>query len=172
MPGPVAASPAPAAKPEEKMLFHLQPSWVTPVIVYGLGSVILFGATLVALLTLTGVHALVILLGLALVLGVLVVMLALLVFNTIRRQMTHYTFTDRRLYVQQGVVKRTSRSIPLPTIQRVTLKQGVLQKLFGIGNLTVHAAVAGGKEELTLLFDIAHAAQALKRIEDLRSGRL
>ena len=165
---PAAEMPAVPARPQEHTLFKLQPSLITPVIVYGLGSVILFAASMAALLGLTGMDSPIIWIRMVLVLLLLFVLLALLVLETVRRQMTRYIFTDRRLYIEQGVVRRSHQSISLPAIQSVTLHQGPLQKIFGIGHLSVHTAAADGKEATTVLKDIWNAAQSLKRIDAAR----
>jgi membrane protein YdbS with pleckstrin-like domain len=164
-------TPAPAAaagRLEEKTLFKIRPSLVTTVFVYGLGAIILFVVTMGLLLVITNADSVPVLIGLILVVCLLIAMLGLLIWESISRLMAGYTFTNWRLYMEQGVVRRSHKSIPLPKITSVTLQQGPLQKIIGIGNLTVHTEAPDGKEELTRMIDVPKAAQVINRIDGAR----
>ena len=155
----------------EETLFKIKPSLVTTVVVYGLGAIIFFVATM-GVLIITNTYSVPGLIGLALVVILLLVMLVVLVWETISHLMTTYTFTNLRIYLEKGVLRRTHKSIPLQKIKSVTLRQGVLQKIIGLGHLTIHTETADGKEELTRLVDVSKARQILDRIEAVRgTGR-
>lgn len=50
---------------------------------------------------------------------------------------THYVFTDERLLLQDGVIARERRDLPLNRVNDHLVRQSVLDRLFGTGTLTV-----------------------------------
>jgi membrane protein YdbS with pleckstrin-like domain len=165
----VTETPAAVVRPEEKTLLNLRPSLVTTVVVYGAGAIILLAATMGLLLTITNADSIV-LIGLILVVCLLIAMLTLLVLETIGHLMTRFTLTNLRVYIENGVFRRSHQSISFPKIKSISLHQGLLQKIIGIGTLTVHAATPDGKEELARLVDVPKAVEVLNRIETARKG--
>jgi membrane protein YdbS with pleckstrin-like domain len=80
-----------------------------------------------------------------------------------------YRLTDRRLILEEGIVTRRSKSIPLARLQDVTSIVGPLGRLFNYGSLQVENA--GESPGFDLLRDVpdparfrelllAHAAEA------------
>ena len=65
------------------------------------------------------------------------------------RQYTKATITGDRLRYEAGIASRSTRNIQLSKIQDVRVDQGVAQRLFGIGNLSIETA--GESSRLTLL---------------------
>jgi membrane protein YdbS with pleckstrin-like domain len=158
-----------AAGPEEKTLFKIRPSLVTTIVVYGLGAIILFVAAMGLLLVITNPESgAVPIVGLILMVGLLIAMLGLLIWKSASHLMASYTFTNRRLYLEKGIFRRSRKSLPLPKIKSVTLQQGPLQKIIGVGNLTIHTEAPDGKDELTRLIDVPKGVQVIKRIDGAR----
>lgn len=76
---------------------------------------------------------------------------------------THYVVTDERIVVQDGVVARMRRDLPLNRINDHALSQSPLDRLTGAGTLTVTsigdepavlAAVPGAHDVQTLLYEL------------------
>lgn len=67
----------------------------------------------------------------------------------IRRRYTKTTITGDRLRYEAGMASRSTRNIQLSKIQDVRVDQGVFQRLFGVGNLSIETA--GESSRLSLL---------------------
>jgi uncharacterized membrane protein YdbT with pleckstrin-like domain len=57
------------------------------------------------------------------------------VVGWIRRRTTRYLVTDRRIHIRTGLVSRHERTTHVDRIQNVNLRQGILQRLLGIGDV-------------------------------------
>ncbi len=109
--------------------------------------------------------------------AVLALMLWLMV-PVLRRRMTTYELTTRRLRIRSGVVTRRGRDIPLARVNDVSFDQGPLDRLLGCGRLVVESAGEHGQIVLTeiphvqsvhtTLFQLVEEEQ--RRLE--REGRL
>jgi membrane protein YdbS with pleckstrin-like domain len=63
----------------------------------------------------------------------------------LRRNMIRYTLTDSSIEIDEGLIARTTRNIPLRNIQDVTVKANIPQRLLGYGNLVIdNASEFGG----------------------------
>jgi membrane protein YdbS with pleckstrin-like domain len=88
----------------------------------------------------------------------------------VRRNMVSYTLTDSKVMIDQGLVARTTRNIPLRNIQDVTVSATILQRLLGFGNLIIdNASEQGGTTILRNIDDPRHHADLLLR--ELRRWR-
>jgi uncharacterized membrane protein YdbT with pleckstrin-like domain len=61
---------------------------------------------------------------------------------------TTYEMTNRRLRLREGIVTRSGRDFPLNRISDVSFKQGLIDRLFGCGQLIVESP--GEQGELVL----------------------
>ncbi len=75
----------------------------------------------------------------AAVLGVLVVVL---VVGWLKRLMTTYTISTRRLHIRRGLISRRNQETRLDRVQNVNTSQSVLERLLRVG--TVDFDTAGG----------------------------
>jgi uncharacterized membrane protein YdbT with pleckstrin-like domain len=50
---------------------------------------------------------------------------------------THYVFTDERILLQDGVIARERRDLPLARVNDHTMSQTLFERMFGCGTLTV-----------------------------------
>ncbi len=69
--------------------------------------------------------------------------LSLLLFPAIshlKRNLVAYTLTDAKIQIDEGLISRRTRNIPLRTIQDVTVSASILQRIFGYGNLIIENA--------------------------------
>ncbi len=53
---------------------------------------------------------------------------------------THFVITDRRVLVREGVFSRVGFEIPISRIDSVHLRQGLLDRIFGCGTLSIESA--------------------------------
>jgi uncharacterized membrane protein YdbT with pleckstrin-like domain len=76
---------------------------------------------------------------------------------------THYVVTDERILLQDGVVARERRDLPLNRVNDHALTQSLLDRLFGSGTLTVDsigdqaavlAAVPHAQHVQTVLYEL------------------
>jgi uncharacterized membrane protein YdbT with pleckstrin-like domain len=78
------------------------------------------------------VSSLMILVGIGLVLLPIVLIAAWIAVNT-----TSYRLTNERLLIKSGLIAKTVQEIELYRVQDVTVSQGILQRLFGVGAVSV-----------------------------------
>ncbi len=152
-------------KAEEHTLFKIRPSLVTPILGYGTSSVVLFAIALVILFTASTMNTIPLLVVAGVIIFLLLIMLILLISVTLNHLLASYTVTNRRMYLMGGVLRVSRKSVPLETIQTITMKQGFLQKIFGIGHLEIEVAKPEGGEETFHLVDVAKAKRTITRIE-------
>jgi uncharacterized membrane protein YdbT with pleckstrin-like domain len=50
---------------------------------------------------------------------------------------THYVFTDERVLLQDGVIARERRDLPLARVSDHGMSQSLLERMFGCGTLTI-----------------------------------
>jgi uncharacterized membrane protein YdbT with pleckstrin-like domain len=61
-------------------------------------------------------------------------------YSHFKRNMIHYTLTDSKIQFDEGFIWRKTRSIPLRTIQDVTVSTGVFQRMLGFGSVVIENA--------------------------------
>lgn len=61
-----------------------------------------------------------------------------------RQKLSRYTLTAEKLEIDQGLISRTTTSIPLARVQDVTVKSTVTQRLLGLGDIIVDNAGTDG----------------------------
>ena len=61
-------------------------------------------------------------------------------FYHFRQKLVRYTMTDAKIEIDQGLISRTTRNIPLRTIQDVTVSATVTQRMLGFGDLIIDNA--------------------------------
>lgn len=67
-------------------------------------------------------------------------------FKHVKRHLVRYTLTDSKLEIDEGLISRTTRNVPLSKIQDVTVSSTFTQRLLGFGNLIIdNASEEGGK---------------------------
>lgn len=74
----------------------------------------------------------------------IVLLVAVFFVGWFRRLGVLYTITDRRIVERQGILRRDERSAHIDRVQNVNVRQGVVERILGIG--TVEIETAGNDE--------------------------
>ena len=125
----------------EKHIFSISPTLMFVKIGYGLA--ILGGLLLVALMAV--VYEI---LQIPIWISILVGLSLLLIpaFYHLKHKIVRYTLTDSKIEIDEGLISKRTRNVPLRTIQDVTVSATVPQRMLGFGNLIIeNAGEAGGK---------------------------
>lgn len=69
-------------------------------------------------------------------------------FKHLRRNTIKYTLTDSKIEIDQGLIARKTRNIPLRNIQDVTVSTTIPQRIFGFGDLIIENANEVGGQTL------------------------
>ena len=87
-------------------------------------------------------------------------------YKHLRRNTVKYTLTDSKIEIDQGLIARKTRNIPLRNIQDVTVSTTIMQRIFGFGDLVIENANEIGGQ--TLLDNIPqprrHAEMLLREL--------
>ena len=67
-------------------------------------------------------------------------MLLIPAFYHFRQKLVRYTMTDAKIEIDRGLISRTTRNVPLRTIQDVTVSATVTQRMLGFGDLIIDNA--------------------------------
>ncbi len=120
---------------DEQVVLHLRPHWrtaVRPVVVL----IVALTAMIVAWVMLPtnqgGRIGVYLVASVALVLALVKGVWPLLVWRC-----THWVFTDERILLQDGVVTRDRRDLPLARVNDHTTSQGLVDRVFGSGTMTI-----------------------------------
>ncbi len=67
-------------------------------------------------------------------------------FYHLKQKTQRYTLTDAKIEIDEGLVSKQTRNVPLRTIQDVTVASTITQRMLGFGNLIIdNASETGGK---------------------------
>jgi putative membrane protein len=94
--------------------------------------------------------------------AIVVGLIALTLYSAISWRMTGYQVVGRELRIQEGLVWRRTRAIPLERLQAVELVRPALARLFGLAQLRLEV-VGGSRTEAPLSYLAAADAQALRQ---------
>ncbi|MGI8642483.1 MAG: PH domain-containing protein [Pyrinomonadaceae bacterium] len=61
-------------------------------------------------------------------------------FFHFKQKLVRYTLTDAKIEIDEGLISRTTRNVPLRTIQDVTVSATVSQRMLGFGDLIIENA--------------------------------
>jgi uncharacterized membrane protein YdbT with pleckstrin-like domain len=96
---------------------------------------------------------------------------ALFLLRYLRWRFTTYTLTTTRILMSSGILSRTTESIVLDRVQDVVVRQSLLGRLFGAGDVEVESAGRSGSEVFHLLADPMGFSDALHdAVEAYRRG--
>jgi len=134
---PVKITKSETDEPEdvERQIFSIRPTLMFVKIGYGLA--VLSGLLIVALMA-----AVYDLLKIPTWISVLVGLSLLLIpaFYHLKHKIVRYTLTDSKIEIDEGLISKTTRNVPLRTIQDVTVSATVPQRMLGFGNLIIENA--------------------------------
>ncbi|GID94472.1 PH domain-containing protein [Amorphoplanes digitatis] len=154
---------------EEEVVLHLHPharAAIGPILVLlaGLAAVILVWVMLPP--TTGGLIGVLIVAAIALFTGLTRGVWPLLVWRT-----THYVFTDERILLQDGVIARARRDLPLNRVNDHALRQTLLDRMLGSGTLKIDSigeqvavltSVPGAHRVQTLLYQLIETDRELR----------
>ena len=91
---------------------------------------------------------------------------------------TRYRLTTQRLFAQTGLIAKNLEEVELFRVKDVTLRQGVLDRLLGVGTVTVLSTddtapeleLAGIRDPLAAKEALRSAFRAARQREGLRTG--
>ena len=69
-------------------------------------------------------------------------------YKHLKRNTVKYTLTDSKIEIDQGLISRKTRNIPLRNIQDVTVSTTIPQRIFGFGDLVIENANEVGGQTL------------------------
>ena len=101
--------------------------------------------------------------SLVVILAVVGVGVTLLV-GFIKRVATSYTITNRRLHIKKGIVSRTIQETRLERVQNVNISQGVLQRVFQIGD--VDFDTAAGDDYNFIFAGVAEPQDVVEKVDE------
>jgi membrane protein YdbS with pleckstrin-like domain len=78
--------------------------------------------------------------------ALLLVILANASLTWLKTASTSYHFAKNRMTWRTGILSRTAESLELYRVADVTMKQPILQRLFGVGEITIRSADANHRE--------------------------
>ncbi|MGI9106000.1 MAG: PH domain-containing protein [Pyrinomonadaceae bacterium] len=85
-------------------------------------------------------------------------------YKHLRRNAIKYTLTDSKIEIDQGLIARRTRNIPIRNIQDVTVSATIPQRIFGFGDLLIdNASELGGSTHLRNIPDPRRHADLLLR---------
>ena len=76
----------------------------------------------------------------------IVVGIWIVVYSFLDRTMRIYTVTSQRVVVKEGIISRKTAEVLLRDIRAVVMKQSVLERIFGLGTVSVGSAGTAGLE--------------------------
>jgi len=119
----------------EKEIFSIRPTLMFVKVGYGLA--ILGALFLVALLSVL-YDVLKIPVWIAVLSGLSLLLIP--AFYHLKHKIVRYTLTDSKIEIDEGFISKTTRNVPLRTIQDVTVSATVPQRMLGFGNLIIENA--------------------------------
>lgn len=146
---------------EEEVVLHLRPhavAAVRPMLVL----MVVVAATIVAWVMLPtndgGLIGVWVVAAIALVIGIKSGVRPLLIWRC-----THYVITDERILVQDGVLARERRDLPLNRINDHVMSQTLVDRLLGSGTLTIDSI----GDQVAVLASVPHAQRVQTMLYEL-----
>ena len=94
-------------------------------------------------------------------LGLLIILIAI-----IRRNSTTFTITNKRVKAKKGIISRSIHEVFIKEIKSVYIKQGILERLFGIGTIDIGSA---GTADIEVSFNgIPDVIKIKEKIQNLK----
>jgi len=140
--------------PGEEMVFEGHPSWRAVLTFY------VFGIAIVAVVAAIG--ALVSGVGLAVLLGAVVLALVIVV-GLIKRQATHYVITSERLHIRHGILSKRTQETRVQRVQNVNTDQSFFERVLQVG--TVDFDTAGTDDSEFRFVGVANPEEVVRAVD-------
>jgi uncharacterized membrane protein YdbT with pleckstrin-like domain len=121
--------------PGEVVIFEGRPSWRSIIGFYFLGLLAVAAAFAIGLLAADA--------GIGVAAGA-VVLVIVLAWGWLKRFHTHYAITNRRLHIKRGILSRDIEETRLDRVQDVRVKQGLGQRILGVGTVDFGTSAESG----------------------------
>lgn len=157
-------SEVPAAEDDEETIFSIRPT----LLFVGSGYVlaVIGGLLLAVMLAFLGVFLTYPLLSGGAVVLLCLSLLLIPAYYHVRQKMVRYTLTDSKIEIDEGLLNKTTRNVPLRIIQDVTVSASAFQRMLGFGNVEIENA--NENDSLIVLKNInspkQHAEQILRQM--------
>ena len=80
------------------------------------------------------------------ILSVIVIGIFIIIWAILDRNHRFYKVTSKRVSIRSGIIGRVTSEVEVVDIRNVEMRQSVLDRLFGIGNVGISSAGTGGIE--------------------------
>ncbi|WP_250027744.1 PH domain-containing protein [Paractinoplanes maris] len=163
------AFPAEVLAEQEELVLHLRPHWRTalrPGLLVLLAVVVIAGSWVMLPSTEGGRIAFLVIAAIMLYQGVRYGVAPLVSWRC-----THWVLTDERILLQDGVIARERRDLPLNRVNDHVVTQSVLDRVFGTGTLKIDSigeqavqltAVPRAQQVQTLLYEVIEQDRLLR----------
>ena len=94
-------------------------------------------------------------------LGLIVICAIWVIRSYISWTTSHFVVTDDRIIWREGWIRKSGIDIPLERVNNVSNHQGILERMFGAGDLVIESAGESGQQRFT---DIRNPDQVQKKI--------
>jgi uncharacterized membrane protein YdbT with pleckstrin-like domain len=121
--------------PGEAVIFEGRPSWRSILGFYLLGLIAVAAAFAIGLLAADA--------GIGAAAGGAVLVIVL-IWGWLKRIATRYAITNRRLHIRRGILSRNIEETRLNRVQDVAVKQGLGQRLLGVGTVDFGTSAESG----------------------------
>jgi len=88
--------------------------------------------------------------------------IAAVTVRVLQQQFTAYILTNRRLIVEDSLVSRAQKSLPLDRIQGISYRQNFIERIFGLGTVML---AANGENSPIHMQDLKAYIQLAEQIE-------
>lgn len=79
--------------------------------------------------------------------GALIILAGLALYSFYKRTSLHYRLTTHRLVIQKGILSRADNRILLVDIDDISVKQGLIERMFNLGTIVLRTTDETTKEE-------------------------
>lgn len=88
----------------------------------------------------------------------------------VRWRFTTFVLTNERVITRSGVIAKHSREIPLETINDVTFRQGIFERMIGAGSLVIESAGEHGQDAFAQVRHPEAVQLEVYRMSEARKG--
>ena len=148
--------------PGEQVLFEGHPSWRS-ILAFYIKGILIAAALGVVIALITRVLDDDVNEGLVFLVVLVAIAITVLV-GFVKRVATTYTITDRRLNIKRGLISREIQETRLERVQNVNVSQGVLQRIFQIGD--VDFDTAAGDDYNFIFSGVADPQEVVEKVDE------
>ncbi len=134
----VAVKLSPVHNDEEETIYSIRPTLIFVKAGYVLA--VLGGLLLAVILAVLGAFSSYLLLSSGAVVLLGLSFLLIPAYYHLKQKMVRYTLTDSKMEIDEGLINKTTRNVPLKIIQDVTVSANFYQRMLGFGNVEIENA--------------------------------